>query len=549
MPASGWDGGEPVAHFDGHDAHAEHARIRRRTAGGPWYAPQFYPDIHDPSAGYWGATPARLPNVVVRAGLTTSGIDARMRPGGTITVDVVDQSAAPRPGLCVDALPANGSTPDPRIGLIDNSATAVSDVDGRAVLRGLAPASYRVKVRKCDPSAPTHADLPRYQYSNGAYLQDQATAFAVPLSGSVAVPVTMAAAAVLTGVVTAEGQPVADRCVRWMVDNEFGGGWSDITTSTDASGRYRLEGLAPTAGRLGACGDAGAYGIGATAPLWYPAGANRRTASTIALQPGASLTIDFALQRERTISAVVSRVPAGRTCQVVMTAGGTRHVIPLRPGNVSGEWFGDRFGHEFAPDWNVSQFHLECDGRRAGVARPNEFPNMSLVFPTSTEDVNWPVLHFLFDETGPVIRPSVNAATMAWTRSPVTVSFSCTDAGIGVRSCPSAVRFAEGQSANVTATDLNGNVTTQRVGPLRVDSTPPRVTVASRQRTFRTSEVISLGCSVRDDRSGLRSQTNQCPRAGTKASTLGVGEHRFSVVGTDHAGNSVWEIVTVTVVK
>ena len=521
-----------------------------RNTTGVHYAPQMYPQLHEPIAATTDALDRLLKTVVVRSGAVTTGIDARLRPGGTITVDVVDRSGAPRAGLCVSTAARPHSVMGPGVGGLGGGAQDETDDAGRAVLRGLAPGSFWVRVAACQNGVLSDPDLARFQYSNGVFREDLAEVRRVELSGSAAVAVTMVPGAELDGTVTAEGAPVADRCVRWVVDNEFGGGTSDITTSTDADGRYRFQGLNPVPGRLGACGSlAGPTSPGSTAPLWYPTGAHRRTASVVPLQPGAHRTIDFALQPERTISAVVSRVPAGRNCQVVMTSGGSRRVMELRPGNQSGEWFGDLFDHQFASDWNVSNFQLECNGRRSGVARPNEFPNMSADLPWTTEEVNWPVLYFMFDETGPVITPSVNAATMPWTRGAVTVSFRCADAGIGVRTCPSPVRFTEGHVATVTATDEDRNVSTLRVGPLRIDSTPPRVTVANGQRSFKSSEVVSLGCSVRDDRSGLRSQTNQCPAAGTKASALGVGEHKFSVVGTDHAGNSVWEIVTIQIVK
>ena len=517
---------------------------------GVHYAPQMYPNMHEPIAATNAELERMMRTVVVRPGAVTTGIDARLQPGGTISVDVVDRSGSPRRGLCVSTSARPRSVTGPGVGGMGGGASGETDAAGRVVLSGLAPGSFWVRVYACQNGVLSDPDLARFQYSNGVFQEHQAAVYRVELSGAATVGVVMVPGAELSGTVTADGEPVADRCVRWMVDNDIGGGSSDITTSTDADGRYRFQGLNPTSGRLGACGDPRGPGApGVTAPLWYPAGAHRRTASPIQLQPGAHRTVDFALRRERTISAVVSRVPAGRNCQVVMTSGAARSVMDLRPGNETGEWFGDLFDHRFAPDWNVRNFELHCDGRRSGVARPNPYPNFSADFPTSTEEQNWPVLYFMFDETGPVITPSVNAATMAWTRSPVTVSFRCQDAGIGVRTCPTPVRFTEGHVATVSARDEDGNITSRRVGPLRIDATPPRVAVANRQRTFRTSEVVSLGCSVRDDRSGLRSQTNQCPAAGTKASALGVGEHKFSIVGTDHAGNSVWEIVTVQIVK
>jgi len=75
--------------------------------------------------------------------------------------------------------------------------------------------------------------------------------------------------------------------------------------------------------------------------------------------------------------------------------------------------------------------------------------------------------------------PAANAA--GWNKTPVTVSFSCTDAGAGLASCASSSVVGTeglGQSVSGTAVDVAGNAATAVVGGINVDVTPPVVTAS-----------------------------------------------------------------------
>ena len=151
------------------------------------------------------------------------------------------------------------------------------------------------------------------------------------------------------------------------------------------------------------------------------------------------------------------------------------------------------------------------------------------------------------DLTGPTISPL--GVPSSWTNKPVTVSFKCTDSPAGVATCPPAQTFREGARRTVTATDKDGNTSSLTVGPLKIDQTPPALTIATTQRTYRRDETLNLGCRITDTRSGIKAQSNTCPPNGTPAAQLGVGDHQFHLLAADNAGNQVGALVNVTIVK
>lgn len=151
------------------------------------------------------------------------------------------------------------------------------------------------------------------------------------------------------------------------------------------------------------------------------------------------------------------------------------------------------------------------------------------------------------DLTGPTISPL--GVPASWTNKPVTVSFKCTDSPAGVATCPPAQTFREGARRTVTATDKYGNTSSLTLGPLKIDQTPPALTIATTQRTYRRDETLNLGCRITDVRSGLKAQSNTCPPNGTPAAQLGLGDHQFHLLAADNAGNQIGALVNVTVVK
>jgi outer membrane protein assembly factor BamB len=82
-----------------------------------------------------------------------------------------------------------------------------------------------------------------------------------------------------------------------------------------------------------------------------------------------------------------------------------------------------------------------------------------------------------FDDVAPtieaIVSPQANAA--GWHRSPVTVTFTCTDEFSGVSTCPEPLNISDdgrSQMFSVTAEDLAGNQTSQTV-QVSLDQTPP----------------------------------------------------------------------------
>lgn len=147
------------------------------------------------------------------------------------------------------------------------------------------------------------------------------------------------------------------------------------------------------------------------------------------------------------------------------------------------------------------------------------------------------------DVTGPTIRYSLTPAPVGpeyldyWHRSDVTVTFTCTDNQSGVAVCPApAVVSGEGyqQYVEARATDVAGNVTTIKAGPIHLDKTNP--VISARPSLMPNgfgwyTEPVPVIFECDDALSGL---TN-CP-APTVISTNGTNQS-LSGVAYDRAGN------------
>jgi hypothetical protein len=134
-----------------------------------------------------------------------------------------------------------------------------------------------------------------------------------------------------------------------------------------------------------------------------------------------------------------------------------------------------------------------------------------------------------------VVSPSPNLA--GWNNTDVTVTFTCSDAGSGVATCPGPVQVTtEGANQVITgtATDIAGNTTTTSV-TLKIDKTPPVITAnvspQPNANGWNTSLVtVTFQCS--DSGSGIVS----CPGPQT-VSTEGANQ-LVSGTATDAAGNT-----------
>lgn len=506
------------------------------------YAPEFYPNRHDPL----DADSLALPNVKVVDGQTTSGIDAQLEVGGSLSFTVRDTAGRAREGLCAMAELRPGSAGRHSVGQLPEGFWDTSDSAGEVRFEGMPPGNYSFLLRACDELAVTEADadLTRFQYSGGG--QDRATASVHPvrLGDTTVVPdVVMAPAATVRGRVTANGRPVPNNCVVW-----HGEGQREIRTTTDSDGNYELRGITHTIpGSIEACrslvGDSETWAFdGPYAALWYPAAASRATAPRLSLSAGSAMTWDVALPRTETRSYVVTSLPSAAGCHVRLPRTPEDLVLPLRATELPGVWVADTLGIAKP----IADAFLDCDGRTIGMAESatNSTPRYGQ---TWGADEPSPVYEIKADRNGPTITAAGVPAN--WTNKPVTISFSCTDTITWVTSCPATQAFSEGTRRTVSATDRFGNTTTMTLGPLKVDQTRPVLSLATTQRTFRRDETLYLGCRISDARSGLKVQSNTCPPNGTRASTLDIGEHRFVMLAADNAGNTAGTYIDITIVK
>ncbi len=142
----------------------------------------------------------------------------------------------------------------------------------------------------------------------------------------------------------------------------------------------------------------------------------------------------------------------------------------------------------------------------------------------------------------PVISPLPNVA--GWNNSDVTVSFTCTDAGSGVATCPAPIPVST-EGANqpfcASAVDVAGN-TAQACVTLNIDKTPPLITAtalpAANANGWNISAVtVTFQCS--DALSGVAT----CP--GPQTVSVQGANQIISGTVTDIAGNTTTASVTI----
>lgn len=147
------------------------------------------------------------------------------------------------------------------------------------------------------------------------------------------------------------------------------------------------------------------------------------------------------------------------------------------------------------------------------------------------------------DRTAPTITgtaaPAANAA--GWNDGPVVVSFQCADALSGIASCAAPVTVgSEGTNllASGAARDVAGNTATAVVAGLRIDRTPPSVTVTgvADGGIYTLGAVPSAGCTTTDALSGVAVNAVARVSGGT---ANGVGSFSVACSGAlDAAGNA-----------
>lgn len=150
------------------------------------------------------------------------------------------------------------------------------------------------------------------------------------------------------------------------------------------------------------------------------------------------------------------------------------------------------------------------------------------------------------DMIGPVITAGARKADNspytagAWTNQTVIVDFTCSD-NCSVASCPADVVLAgNGVTPTVsgTATDGAGNSSVANFGPVRIDKTPPAVSITgvSNGATYPLGDVPAAACNTTDAHSGVASAA-ALSLTGGNAHGVGAFTARCGAA-LDNAGNS-----------
>jgi uncharacterized protein YjiK len=154
------------------------------------------------------------------------------------------------------------------------------------------------------------------------------------------------------------------------------------------------------------------------------------------------------------------------------------------------------------------------------------------------------------DTTPPTIaaHPSPAANANGWNNTDVAVSWTCTDAGVGVylplSSLSEDLLTASG-TASATCVDRAGNSATASY-TAKIDRVAPTVAFAGSAGTYGVLDTVAITCTAADALSGLASST--CPNASGPAWSFGPGAHTLSATATDLAGNTATASTTFAVV-
>jgi hypothetical protein len=239
--------------------------------------------------------------VTVRAGATTSGIDATMRPGATVTGTVVNSSGKPVNYVCVSAY--NSGT--------GQFGVATTGKTGTYTMRALATGSYTVTFSPCNlgvnlQTVERHVKVTAGRTARGV------NARLVP-GGSA------------QGVVTAAGSavPAAFACVEFISANPANLGGFGFT---DANGKYRAAGITPGSYKV-YFNDPLCFGADGLAPQWYNDKPTQATADNVTITLGHTTTgIDAALQTDGAITGTVLGASSTPLSGICVTA------VPLAAG-------------------------------------------------------------------------------------------------------------------------------------------------------------------------------------------------------------------------
>jgi len=292
-----------------------------------------------------------------KAGRETSGVDAILQAGGTISGVVTNSHRKPVSGICIQLDGANSDTAV----LPDSTGD-----DGSYSIIGLSAGTYEVGFSGGCGNSGNYAPT---WYQNQT---DESTATPVTLTTGGTQPVNqrMLPGAIITGTVTdASGHRLSGVCVEAATEDEaaFGPGFAEEFASTE-HGTYTISGLAPGQYLIDfGCGASSKY-----ADQWFPGAPDAGSANLIWAGVGRTTGINAVLHLGGSISGVVTNKaghPLAGVCvsanRLPMGTGGLFVVI----GDVGGPVTGSRGTYKIsglAPGrYDVS--FSPCDGSQQYV--------------------------------------------------------------------------------------------------------------------------------------------------------------------------------------
>ena len=158
------------------------------------------------------------------------------------------------------------------------------------------------------------------------------------------------------------------------------------------------------------------------------------------------------------------------------------------------------------------------------------------------------------DKTPPTLQglPTTSPNAAGWYRSDVTIHWAAADALSGIDPAtapPDSLITGEGASLGagpVTVSDRAGNQATASVSGIKIDRTPPTLTIRTPQPGASLAQGTALDFSATDSLSGVASVVATL-QSGTTTLTVSsgyrpaVGTYTLVVQATDHAGNTASE--------
>jgi hypothetical protein len=303
------------------------------------YLVAFYPNcaIGNTLASQWyrgQTTSSKATAVNVNAGATTSGVNASLVAGGSITGSVSGAGTGKLAGVCVYVQSSLN-------GVI--GAIAQTLVGGSWSVSNLAAGTYTVQFTPCGV-------VGNYlgMYYNNQPLSGHGTAVTVQ-SGKVTAGInaTLPLAGMISGkVTTSAGAPVAGVCVTaWQGGAVAGSGLTPARTG--AGGAYSIYGLATGSYTVLASANCGSAGVGNFTDAWYKDASSQASANAVPVTVGHNTTaINIPLGVDGTITGTVTAKSGAKLsgicvmafpatnapATIAITSSGSYTLVALPPG-------------------------------------------------------------------------------------------------------------------------------------------------------------------------------------------------------------------------